>query len=55
MQDFLLPVINVGIFPSGSETKVSLYPNDSVIDVHMYAIGDLNPEDFFPNPNLKKK
>lgn len=55
MQDFLLPVINVGISPSGSETSVGLYPSDSVIDVHMYAIGELNPEDFFPNPNLKKK
>lgn len=55
MQDYLLPTVDVGIFPSGTETRVNLYPDNSVIDVNLYAIGDLNPEDFFPNPNLKKK
>lgn len=55
MLDYLLPTIDVGIFPSGSEAKVNLYPDGSVIDVNMYAIGELNPEDFFPNPHLKKK
>lgn len=55
MQDYLLPTVDVGIFPSGTETRVNLYPNNSVIDVNLYAIGEMNPEDFFPNPNLKKK
>ena len=53
--DFLLPVVNVGIYPSGSETKVSMYPTQEEIQVNMYSIGTMNPEDFFPNPNIKKK
>ena len=55
MLDFLLPTVNVGVFPSGKETTVGIYPHDEIINVNMYAIGDMLPEDFFPNPHLKKK
>lgn len=53
--DFLLPIVNVGLHPNGEETKVSIYPNGEDIHVSIYNIGEMNPSDFFPNPNVKKK
>lgn len=53
--DFLLPSVNVGLFPNNTVTKVGLYPKQEEIQVNMYSIGEMNPEDFFPNPAIKKK
>lgn len=55
MLDVFIPVVNVGLFPNGTEVNLTLYPRDTEIHLNMYAIGTLNPEDFFPNPALKKK
>lgn len=55
MLDFALPTINVGIFPDESSvTHVGFFPNNEPINVKLYSIGDMEPEDFFPAP-IKKK
>ena len=53
--DILLPSINVGLFPDTGETVVGMYPSQEPIKVNMYSIGDMEPTDFFPNPDIKKK
>ena len=54
--DILLPVVNVGIYPNDGVTHVSLYPSQEPISVGaIYSIGDMNPEDYFPNTAIKKK
>lgn len=56
MLDILLPVVNVGLFPNDDVTRVSLYPSQEPISVGaIYSIGDMNPEDYFPNTAIKKK
>lgn len=54
--DILLPVVNVGIYPNDDVTHVSLFPSQEPISVGtIYSIGDMNPEDYFPNAAIKKK
>lgn len=54
--DILLPVVNVGIYPNDDVTHVSLYPSHELISVNsIYNIGDMNPEEYFPNAVIKKK
>ena len=56
MLDILLPVVNVGLFPNDDVTHVSLFPSQEPISVGaIYSIGDMNPEDYFPNTAIKKK
>ena len=54
--DILLPVVNVGLYPNDDLTHVTIYPSQEPISVgSIYNIGDMNPEDYFPNAALKKK
>lgn len=54
--DILLPVVNVGLYPNNDLTHVTIYPSQEPISVGtIYNIGDLNPEDYFPNATIKKK
>lgn len=54
--DILLPVVNVGLYPNDDVTHVSLFPSQEPITVGaIYSIGDMNPEDYFPNTAIKKK
>lgn len=55
MHNLLIPVVNIGMFPDSGEINLELYPKDVEIKLNIYAIGDLNPNDYFPNPDLKKK
>lgn len=54
--DTLLPVVNVGLYPNNDVTHVSIYPSQKPITVDaIYSIGNMNPEDYFPNTAIKKK
>lgn len=54
--DTLFPVVNVGIYPNNDVTHVSIYPLQEPITVGaIYSIGNMNPEDYFPNTAIKKK
>lgn len=54
--DILLPVVNVGLFPNDDITRVTIFPSQEPIVVSaIYNIGDMNPEEYFPNTPIKKK
>lgn len=54
--DILLPVVNVGLFPNDDVTHVTIFPSQEPIVIGaIYNIGDMNPEEYFPSPPIKKK